>query len=202
MQRFTRLFVLVFIAFPIFVSCNQSGNSKIVEGNHRIINRLIDVCDFNEIKMDCIGEIIYTQIPEDEAYFQITTDENILPYLNMKVENNCLIISRNDTIITPSKLTIYTNSKGLNKITLNDSASIKLAGEVNAKRMNICIAGQAKVSMDSLFCREIIVDVAEYGAITLVGASNFARFLTRGNGAIASENFLVEHSEILENEDI
>ena len=195
MKQLTFVFVLSFIAFPFLQSCNWSSSEKKVEGSGVMVNHLLDIQDFKEISMDCIGEIIYKQISEEEPYFQITTDENILPYIDLRVENNCLIITRNDTIISPSKLTIYTNSKSLEKITLCDSATIQLAGEVNAKRMDMHIAGQAKVNMDSLFCEEIKVNVVDYGMVILAGASNKASFRTTGNGAIESGNFLFEEFE-------
>jgi hypothetical protein len=190
--RFTSLFALLFIAFPILQSCTFFSSEKKVEGNRKMVNHLIDVKDFNKIRMDCIGEIIYKQISEEEPYFQITTDENILPYLDLKVEDNCLIISRNDTIIAPSKLTIYTNSKNLEKITLCDSAVILLAGEVNAKRMDMNISGKAQVSMDSLLCREIFVEVAGNGKVNLAGASGKTFLRTKENGVINLDKFFSE----------
>jgi hypothetical protein len=143
--------------------------------------------------MDCGGEIIYQQLSEETPYFQITTDENILPHLDLKVENNCLIISRNDTLIAPSRLVIYTNSRNLNQITLRDSASIHLEGEVNALQMNMTVAEKAKVTADSLFCREIRVDADGYGNIKLTGAATQGAFRTKGNAAIDLHDFVVEY---------
>jgi hypothetical protein len=192
MKRFTLFFILGFIAFPVLQSCSWNDSEKKIEGNRKIVNHLINIEDFSRINMDCFGEIIYKQRSEESPYFQITTDENILPYLDLRVEDDCLIISRNDTIIAPSKLTIYTNSRNLAQITLSDSASIHLAGEVNAPRMDICLKEKAQLETDSLICREIWVDVADYGKVKLSGASTQGFFLTEGNARIDLEKFLVE----------
>ena len=196
MREFTFIFVLSFIAFPFLQSCNYwSSSEKRVEGNGVIVNRLLEVQDFDSISMDCVGEIIYEQVSEEDPYFQITTDENVLPYIDFRVENGCLMISRNDTIVMPSKLKIYTNSRSLGRIVLCDSAVIQLAGEVNAKRLDMYIEGRARVRTDSLFCEELRVDVADFGNVDLVGASNRACFRTRGNGAVNSESFIFEEFE-------
>jgi hypothetical protein len=193
MKTFTLFFIGCFIALPFFNACNSS--EKKVEGNYIIVNQLIDIQDFDEIRMDCPGEIIYHQLSEEQPFCQITTDENILPYLSLRVENNCLIISRNDTIIAPSKFTVYTNSRNLGKISLCDSAAVCLAGQVNAKRMDMNIAGQAQVKMDSLFCQEMRVEVVGNGKVNLTGASNKVCFYTQENGAINAENFIYETYE-------
>jgi hypothetical protein len=193
MKQVTFSFILCFIVFPFLQSCHWVSPEKTVEGNHLIVNHLIDVKDFSGIRMDCFGEIIYKQIPEEEPYFQITTDENILPYLDLRVENNCLIISRKDTVIAPSKLTVYTNSKNLTRITLSDSASIHLAGEVNALQMDMCLTEKAKIVADSLLCREIRVEADGFGEVKLIGAATQGCFRTKGNAAIDLNNFFVEH---------
>jgi hypothetical protein len=192
MKRFTLFFILGFITFPLLQSCSWTDSGKKVEGNRKIVNHLINIADFTSINMDCFGEIIYRQVSEENPYFQITTDENILPYLDLRVEDDCLIISRNDTIIAPSKLTIYTNSRNLAQITLSDSASLHLVGEVNALRMDICLKEKAQLETDSLTCKEIWVDVVDYGNVKLSGASTQGFFLTGGNAKIDLEKFLVE----------
>jgi hypothetical protein len=196
MKTFTPLFVLCFIAFPFLNACNNLSEKK-VEGNWMVTNHLIDMQDFDEIRMDCPGEIIYKQFSEEQPFFQITTDENIFAYLTLRVENRCLIISRNDTVIAPSKFTVYTNSRNLEKITLCDAAKIHLANQVNAKRMEIDVAGKAQVTMDSLICQEIKVSVAGEGKVELTGGSNKAYFYTEDNGSLVTENFLSETYEEL-----
>jgi hypothetical protein len=193
MKQLTFLFVLFFATLPFLQSCQRAGTGKIVEGNRLIIDHLVDITDFTCIRMDCGGEIIYQQLSEEAPYFQITTDENILPYLELKVENNCLVISKNDTTIAPSRLVVYTNSRNLNQIVLSDSASIRLEGEVNSLQMNVSVTEKAQITADSLFCREIRVDADGYGNIKLTGAATYGVFRTGENAVLDLHDFPVEY---------
>jgi len=145
MKHITKLFAILFFIFPFFFSCVFSN--KPIYGNHQLVNQRIDINNYEKVILDIPGEVYYQQFSESAPYLQVHTDENIFKSLYIRVQNDQLIIDvKKDSIIKPSKLTIYTCSRNLNQVTLNGSGEIRLKGEVNSNDLKLNINGSGNLS--------------------------------------------------------
>lgn len=192
MKRFTSFFICSFIAFPVFHSCLPS-HWKEVKGNYHIVNEKIAIPDYDEITVNISADVVYRQIAQDEPFLQVSVDANILPLLNISVKNHRLIIDQtDDSIIKPSKLVIYTNSRNLEQVKITGSGNVLLANEVNAKEMKLSIIGSGDVKTDSLYCKELEVKITGSGDVLLNGAATSADFRISGSGNIRAFNYAIE----------
>jgi hypothetical protein len=192
MKHSTQLFAFLFMAFPFLFSCALS-NKKPIFGNHQLVNQRIDIENYEKVVLKIPGEVFYQQFSDSAPYLQIHTDENILNALDVKVENNQLIISvKDDSIIKPSQLTIYTSSHNLNQVMLVGSCEIRLKGEVNAENFNLSIFGSGNLRADSLLCNKMEVNITGSGNTQLTGASNYSSYMITGSGSIQALNYLVQ----------
>ena len=194
-QTVTSIFILFFLTFPFLQSC-ESLQGKIVKGNYEIIHEKISISDYNEINLNLPAEVIYEQISQDDPFLQITVDKNIYPYLDISVVDNRLVIkTKNDSIIQPTKFTIFTSSKNLQKVDLSGTGNLLMKRQVNSPKMNIIVAGTGSVKADSLYCENISVNIAGTGNAEIKGAATFAKFTVHGTGNIRAFDYLTEQLE-------
>jgi hypothetical protein len=195
MKHTATFFSLLFFTFPFFISC-QFARNGIIHGNYNLVNQRIDITDYDEIVLSIPAEVLYQQFSDSTPYLQIHTDENIFEALDVKIEARKLILNvKNDSIIHPSKLTVYTSSHNLQQVSVAGSGEIYLKGEVNARNFNLEIAGSGDLQADSLLCETIKVRIAGSGSVRLTGASLNAHFSIAGSGDINARKFFAGESK-------
>ncbi len=191
MKTFTRAFIFTVFITLSFQSCIINTNT--IKGNGNITNKEIAISNYTEIEAGGIAEIIYEQQTTKEPYLQVNVDDNILPLLDIRVENNKLIIGTKDNNnIQPSRFKIYTNSNNIEKIRLAGAGEVHLKGEVNSKNMKISLSGSGDIVADSLYCERFDMSVTGSGTAKLTGASNESEFNVTGSGEIKGYNFSVQ----------
>lgn len=192
MNTFTKLFAFLFMASPFFISCNHSEKTPI-QGNYQLVNQRMAVEDYDSIVLNLPAEVFYQQFSDSAPYLQIHTDENIFEALEVKVLDNRLVIeAKRDSIIKPSKLTIYTCSRNLREVTITGSGNLRLKGEVNAKDFDLTISGSGGLLADSLLCEKSNVQISGSGKADLKGASNESSFSVSGSGTIYAYDYLTQ----------
>lgn len=194
MKQFSKLFAIAFIAFPFWVGCNYEKSP--VEGNYQISMQQYTIEDFSAIQLDLDAEVVYRQYSDSAPYLQINTDENIIPHLNVRVVDHRLIIeAKPDSIISPTKLVIYTNSKALDQVEVSGAGQIRLLGEVNSRSMDMKIDGTGIIATDSLLCEQLKIDIVGQGSAKLKGAAINSTFSINGSGDIDASEYFVENPE-------
>ena len=174
------------------MSCSYT-RQKPIQGNYQLVNQRIDIDNYDKVVLNIQAEVFYQQFSDSAPYLQIHTDENILKALDVRVENDQLIISvKKDSIIKPTKLTIYTRSHNLNQVKVTGSGDIRLKGEVNAKDFNLSITGSGSLLADSLLCNDLTASISGSGKVQLTGASNHSSFTITGSGNVHAFDYLVQ----------
>jgi hypothetical protein len=192
MEKFTRLFAFIAMTLPIFSACNFSAKHT-TYGNYQIANKEINIADYDEIEVKLPANVVYQQFSDSLPYLQINTDDNILPALDIRVEDNKLILEvKPDSAIHPTQLTIYTNSKNLKKAEIYGSGDLYLRGEVNAKNFDLNVTGSGGVRTDSLLCENLELNITGSGNAQLTGAAKESSFAVIGSGKIDAFDFLAQ----------
>jgi len=192
MKHSVQLFAILFITFPLFVSCIFT-TGKPIYGNHQLVNQQINIDDYQSIIINVPGEVFYQQFSDSTPYLQIHTDENIMNVLEVKVKNNQLIIDvKKDSVIIPSMLTIYTSSHNLNHAEVSGSGRLRLKGEVNSKDLELAITGSGNILTDSLMCNNLSAKITGSGNLQLAGACNQSSYKITGSGDIHAFDYLVQ----------
>ena len=77
-----------------------------VRGSGTIVTQAYDVGDFSEIELSTIGDVDLVQ--GDQESVRVETDDNILPYLQVKVENGRLVLAdKGNVLLLPSQSIMY-----------------------------------------------------------------------------------------------
>lgn len=192
MNRFTQLFAVTAMAIVFFTSCNFWSKNAIY-GNCQIVGKEINITDYDEIKVGLAADIVYQQFSDSAPCLQVNTDDNLFSSLDIRVEDNQLIIdTKPDSIIRPTQLTIYTNSKNLKKVHISGSGDLYLRGEVNAGNFDLNVSGSGNIRTDSLLCRNLKVNISGSGNAQLVGAAKKASYTVSGSGNVKAFEFMVQ----------
>jgi len=199
MKRFSQVFYLLFfIAMPMLLtSCVINGSmGNRVEGNRQVVNRIFPIEDYDEIRLSLPASVVYQQFADSTPYLQVNTDENIFSLLDIRVEGRTLILAaRPNSNFSPSELTVYTSSHGLNLLALSGSGHILLKGEVNSQQFYLSISGSGNVRTDSLLCDHIEVKISGSGAAQLTGMANSGDFRITGSGDISAANYYLVNAD-------
>ncbi len=188
MKAFTRFFLLSVFALQMFQSCFH--NSKTINGNGNLLRQEVEIADYNEISLKISADIFYRNDSISSPYLQVYTDENIIPYINIDVQNGCLIVNTKEGVnLKATHLKLITNSTNLNMVSVSGSGKVELKGEVNAKEMRVDISGSGSLSADSLYCEQANLSVSGSGKINLKGVSNATDFEVSGSGNINTLEF-------------
>lgn len=192
MKNFTTLFICSFFILLWFQSCGMDRN-KTITGNGKIIKKEFSIQDYESIYLSGSADIVYQHRSDQKPYLQLCIDENILSYVEVKIENKQLIIRPKDGgNIHPSRFRIYTNSKNLNKVKIAGSGDVHLKGEVNSKNMYVSISGSGGVASDSLYCDKIELDISGSGGVQMAGVANEATYSLSGSGKVRAYDFMAQ----------
>ena len=191
MKSFSKLFFILFVLCPVFTGCNWEKSP--VQGSYNLVQKKIMIADYSEIEVNFPAEVVYQQYSDSFPYLQISTDDNMLEHLNIRVEDDRLIVEiKPDSIISPTKLLIYTASTSLKKVNQNSSGNIRLAGEINSLDLTMELTGAGEIRTDSLLCDKLRVDMTGSGKIILVGAAGQSVLSVNGSGQIDDTNYFCE----------
>lgn len=160
------IYCISIILFTITAhTCNQ------VQGNGNIIKKVVEITDYDNLKIAGKAEIIYEQ-KDTLPYLQIEIDENLFSLLDIESENGKLSIKANgNKDINPTKFIIRTNSKELASLNMAGSNSLHLNGTVKSDSLNIILAGSSRINADSIIVDNIKLEAAGSGNINLCGTA-------------------------------
>ena len=178
----------------------RSLTAKTIKGNGDLITKEIPITDYDKIEIAGSIDLNYQQL-EEQPYFQITVDENILEYLDIHVENRVLYIQpvkieagNNRYDLHSTKCVVNTNSKQLKGIDLAGSGNINLLSDIQTDKLEFDLAGSAKVfSEKSITAKELEIDLAGSGTISLKGNVEKCEIDIAGSGKMISPELSVKH---------
>ena len=139
---------------------------------------------------------IDVQIKQDPSHrVSISTDENLMPLLEVYVSNNILHIrEKKGYNLKPSnELIVYINAPGFRKIDVSGSSDLSSSNRISVDNpLEISISGSAHIDME-IDAPGISTDVSGSGTVKLRGRSKDTRISLSGSGDIrcfelASEN--------------
>ncbi|MFK7947554.1 MAG: DUF2807 domain-containing protein [Saprospiraceae bacterium] len=100
-------------AFIVLLLVTISVSAQ-VKGNGKIITKTIEIDDFEKFDLNFVANVVITC--QEETSFEITVDENILPYIGINSEDGQLKITQDKWIQPSEKVQIKIGVQNLNRI--------------------------------------------------------------------------------------
>ena len=175
--------------------------AETIKGNGKVITKEYQFADFDKISFVGSAEFIYEQ-SEATPSVTVTIDENLLPYLEVKVKGSELhvgpktegMLGRSKDL-RPTVFKIKGNSKALEEVNLAGSGSFKADQMVRTKELELNLSGSGTMRIAMLQADELEGNVAGSGNLILKGKVREAKYNVAGSGDVKAEDCESEEVE-------
>ncbi len=193
MKKLLLLGFLLPLMLLSFEAC--AGNKKVMKGNKDIVKKEFAISAYDKIALSSFHNIVYEQTDTPTGYVTVEADENVMPYVEVKVVDKELRIRLNEKDSKPSKFVVYANSADLKKISLSGAGNFKAGKKVKLNNLNISLSGAGNINFDDLEVETIDCGLSGAGNISLVGKADRADFRVSGAGNVKAEELVAQHAK-------
>ena len=177
MNKKITILTTILILAAVSFACTNPLTFKKVTGSGNIVTEEIDVSNFDEILLTGVGRLIITQA--DEEALTVTTDDNLVQYIEIDVNNGVLEIGFTKDVSFErgggQKILVPSDSFTFN-LSVIDMSSINLTGaadidiqELTGEEFRIIFSGAGDIKVDSLVVDYLDVNVSGAGDIEIAG---------------------------------
>ena len=170
--------------------------AETIKGNGKVITKEYQFADFDKISFVGSAEFTY------EQSVTVTIDENLLPYLEVKVKGRELHIGPKtegmlgrSKDLRPTVFKIKGNSKTLEEVNLAGSGSFKADQMVRTKELELNLSGSGTMRIAMLQADELEGNVAGSGNLIVKGKVREAKFNIAGSGDVKADACEAEEVE-------
>ena len=158
------------------VSCNinvegETFGGKTIKGDGNVVTRNFDVTAFNEISAALPATVTFTV--SDNYSCTVTVDENLFDYLEIKVDEGDLLLSKlkehKNVNLRATKFVIDITAPNVENINLAGSGTFNVLSPLNNEKMEVNVAGSGDVFFKQpVAANEISLNVAGSGTLDCV----------------------------------
>lgn len=138
------------------VACaGQIGSARIVKGSGEVVTEERDVSDFTSVSLQGIGELFVDQT--GSTSLAITADDNLLPYIETRVNADKLIISikRNVAFSDVAELTYHITVAKLDSLELDGLGKITV-DNLNGETLTVALDGAGDITVSGEVERQTV----------------------------------------------
>lgn len=159
-----------------------------------VISENRDLPAFSGIKLLSSADVFISQ--GDAQLVSVTADEDIMPFLETRVENGLLIIKvKKNKIYNVSKLEVYITMPVLERIENNGSGDVFVKETFNTDRLYLRIHGSGNLN-GQFDAQGLELEVYGSGDVEISGIKQDLRLDLRGSGDVEVDDLLVETSTL------
>lgn len=177
LKIFTSLFSVSLILVVLLASCDSTS----VQGSGNITSQEIPITNYNQIEVDASINLVYEAKPEETAHLTIEGDDNLIPLIEVKINNGKLELNQKKNI-NPTQLTVYTNSPSLKSVNSRGITDVYLKGSIAGDEFSYEQRGAGNLNADNLVFAKADFKMRGTGDITLAGLVNKALYDLEGVG--------------------
>lgn len=174
-----RTIVSLLLAVVVLQSCLIGGG---VRGDGNIQSKEFSIGDYSSLHLSGSARMYYEQKPDEKPYLRIEIDENLIEYLEPRIDENDHLDLRTTKNINPTKYLIYTNSTSLRNARLSGSGSLSIDSGIETDKLSLSISGSGNVKAENIKCSELESSVSGSGALQ-IGALTADRFRASVSGS-------------------
>jgi hypothetical protein len=180
---YMRIFLVTLIAACLLTSCDFFGGER-VRGNGRIVTEQKNARDFQNVSVSGGMNIRLKQ--GNEFAVNISTDENLMQYVDVFVEGNTLVVrEKSGYNLRPSKdIVLNVTAPAFGNIGLSGSGNISSENTITGNgAVEVTVSGSGDVNMD-VDVPSINSSVSGSATIALKGHANKMKVELSGSGKI------------------
>jgi hypothetical protein len=188
----------LFVAFALLISMSSMGqwSWKKVEGNGNVKKETRAVSGYTAISSSGAWDVMVAY--GESNSIEVEGDENLLEYIETKVEKGRLTISsKNVNLRTKNKITVYVSLTKLTGMSLSGSGDIIGEGKFsNDGLTEFKTSGSGRIKLAFGKVKDAYVRVSGSGHIKLTGSANTIEMNISGSGGADCGNVITDDATI------
>lgn len=184
MKTIKKSLILSFVLL-VCVSCNMVGG---VKPSDNYITRNYKVAEFDQMKLNTVGNINFLQSTDGTTSVKIYGPDNILDLIEVSVKNRKLFIEfkKKNQIKNVKKMQIDITSPNLSGLEFEGVGNIDLGESLSADELGIRFTGVGNLVAKGITCQSIHVSSNGVGDVNLSGKSESVTLSNNGVGNISA----------------
>ncbi len=160
--------IILLTTLACSIGVTNDISNEIITGNGKVKEKVVDVSGFNKVELNGIGDLIIEQGSKEGL--RIKCEENFLPYIQVSVSDDTLVIDLKPHIsFDPSNdITYYLSVKDLSSVELNVVGDIVI-NNLETSNLDVASNGVGDITITDLLADNIGVALAGIGDIRLEG---------------------------------
>ncbi len=166
----TKIFFCLLSLWLVTALC--MANPRTINGNGKIVTKVIPITAYEEISLVGSPDFEYTQ-SDAAPYLELTIDENLVPYVVIEIEGHTLSVYPKregghgpSYQLKPTRFYIKSNSEILKDCTIAGSASLRVTSPLKVTKLEGSVAGSGGIYFEKIVSgRKAEFNVAGSGEI-------------------------------------
>lgn len=184
----------IFTSGCIVIDLNGCSAQR-VKGSGNVISESRQLPEFREIRLEGQGKVALTQ--GNQSSLEVTTDDNILPFIETEVKNGKLVISREKgKNLRPTKLNFTITVKDLEGISIAGSGDVSCNNKLVSDDFYAKISGSGDITL-SVDTAHLESDISGSGSIYLSGSANSYDATITGSGDVDAFDLRARESSVV-----
>ena len=160
----------------------RKASRKPIKGEGAVVSKSFDLKDFDQIVINGHADVSFTQADAYEVTVQ--TQENILEWLDYKVEGTTLVIEAKDKReIRAEKYDLVIQAPALKKLVVNGASDFNVGSLRSEEDLDIEINGAGDLDFDRIQCNSLTLKVNGAADANLTSISVLKDLKVEVNGA-------------------
>ncbi|MCP4726901.1 MAG: DUF2807 domain-containing protein [bacterium] len=173
---------------------DYDNHSYKLHGSGYLITKTLEMVEFNSIEFNIPGRIYIEQ--GDQQNVEITADDNIYNYLEIRVINDRFYVSKKSGVnFGDYHLTIKITMTDLERIQTNSVGSIEGTGTFDVDYLRLETNSVGSICID-VNAKEIRTDISSVGSVYLSGAAERLYASVNSIGSLNAFNLETKRSEV------
>jgi len=173
--------IIIFLFVAIFVtSCGR----KSISGNGKVVDKEINIHNFNGLSVR--GAFDIHLINSDDTIVVLTTDENLIPYINFQLNDSILEINTLRNINRSKELKLTISCPVLKSIDFSGATEIYNDSTLNMDNLRINISGTGRLNL-KLDINTLTVNISGGAELIFEGQCNKLNITITGVGNINAD---------------
>ena len=183
MKQFLYIAATALVCASCFhVNTNYKGGKNAINGEGDVISKSFDFKDFDRIVINGHADVDFTQSSTWEV--TVRTQENVLEWLDYKVEGTTLVIETKDHREIRSKTyDIVIQAPELKKLTVNGASDFNVKGLRMDGDLDVEVNGAGDLDFDHITCNSLSVEVNGAADANLTSIDILKKLKVQVNGA-------------------
>ncbi len=185
-----RLAVVIFLSMFLYSCATTIVGVGPVEPETRSVE------PFDEVVMNSFMNVSFRQIKSGEVdKVVVTAQENLLPYVKTRVEDESLIIEIEGSVESEKEIAVEIYGRNLTSIVNSGSGDFKSDGKLELNKLFLTSNGSGDIDI-RLQCQNIEAELEGSGSISLHGAADYLEFTLSGSGDLLAEELRTFEAEL------